>query len=171
MKKLSSKSMNEFDVVEVVKEVKQEEQIPSSAKFLEANFDLSKYIKIMQGRLHSIDRLNSLLDKLEEAFTDPSVMRSMSNKDALLLYQSLIRRATMESTLVSKFIDDSVKNTLIKRRLQLEQQRMEKDQREAEGVNRSSNVADILRSLKKIASARDSDNMDTIKEPDFTGEA
>lgn len=146
----------------------------ASSKYMDANFDISRYIKVMQEKLATVEKLSSFMDEIEEVMKSPSMLSQLRPKDMILFYQSLIRRANMEATLVSKFVDDSVKNSIIKKRMMVEQKKLERDEAEANrrGLG-DSTTGQISKQLKNILMSKGRvsvTGIDNVEEVDFTGE-
>lgn len=152
----------------------QGETTTPSSRYLDANFDISRYIKVMQEKLATVEKLSVFMDEIEEVMKSPSMLSQLKPKEMLLFYQSLIRRANMEAMLVSKFVDDSVKNSIIKKRMMVEQKRLERDEAEASrkglGDSTTGQISKQLKSILMTKGRASISGIDNVEEVDFTGE-
>lgn len=172
MQRLNSINSNADEIIDISEG--KPEKVPAATKYIDANFDISQYIKVMQGKLKIVERLSDYMDTLEEMMKSPHVLASMTPKDIMVLYQSIIRRANMEATLVSKFVDDSVKNSLIKKRMMVEQKKLERDEAEARrqgtGDSTTGKIAKTLKSILLAQGKASTTGNDNVEEVDFNGE-
>lgn len=125
----------------------------SSQRYLESNFDISRYIKQHSARLSTIERIDGILDKIEEVVTTPEFLSQVGPKGVLALYSVLTKRVASENALVQRFVNDAVANSLLKRRMMLEQKKLEREAEVEAKTGKDQTIGQMAKQLKSILRA------------------